>query len=219
MIAEAYCRYIKHGFSGAYLAGTYLRQRDNGLWESGVAHFVFPSENGIEAAEFPFEPAFDNQFGHGATTMFTHFAKDFMAAFRESPITPPKYLGMDVRPRLHLKSFGMNFVCVGPHIICLYRGVQRDQPAHRHHTRRSPPWSLRRSGGLGVMNGESPWPSDCPRIRSIHLNRWERPVRATAWTKHGIVKEISRRVTRIKQEAHIETKGGSFAPLQILAAE
>jgi len=69
------------------------------------------------------------------------------------------------------------------------------------------------------MNGESPWPSDCPRIRSIHLNRYERPVRATVWTKHGIVKEISRRVTRIKQEAHIETKGGSFAPLQILAAE
>lgn len=30
---------------------------------------------------------------------------------------------------------------------------------------------------------------------------------------------ISRRVTRIKQEGHIETKGGSFAPLQILAAE
>jgi len=26
-------------------------------------------------------------------------------------------------------------------------------------------------------------------------------------------------VTRIKQEGHIETKGGSFAPLQILAAQ
>jgi len=27
-----------------------------------------------------------------------------------------------------------------------------------------------------------------PRIRSIHLNRWERPRRATVWTKYGIVK-------------------------------
>lgn len=30
---------------------------------------------------------------------------------------------------------------------------------------------------------------------------------------------ISRRETRIKQESHQETPGGSFAPLQILAAE
>ena len=29
---------------------------------------------------------------------------------------------------------------------------------------------------------------DYPRIRSIHLNRWERPRRATVWTKYGIVK-------------------------------
>ena len=31
---------------------------------------------------------------------------------------------------------------------------------------------------------------DCPRIRSIHLNRWERSVRATIWTKHGIVRAV-----------------------------
>ncbi len=27
-----------------------------------------------------------------------------------------------------------------------------------------------------------------PRIRSIHLNRWERPLRATVWTEYGSVK-------------------------------
>jgi len=31
---------------------------------------------------------------------------------------------------------------------------------------------------------------DCPRIRSIHLNRWEQPVRATIWTKYGIVRVV-----------------------------
>lgn len=30
---------------------------------------------------------------------------------------------------------------------------------------------------------------------------------------------INRRVPRLKQEMHVETSGGSFAPLQILAAE
>jgi len=29
-----------------------------------------------------------------------------------------------------------------------------------------------------------------PRIRSIHLNRWECPLRATVWTHYGIVTVI-----------------------------
>lgn len=33
-----------------------------------------------------------------------------------------------------------------------------------------------------------------PRIRSIHLNRWERPKRATIWTKFGMVKVVWRSV-------------------------
>ena len=32
--------------------------------------------------------------------------------------------------------------------------------------------------------------ADYPRIRSVHLNRWERPSRATVWTKYGMVKVV-----------------------------
>ena len=38
------------------------------------------------------------------------------------------------------------------------------------------------------MSQKNPLGKDYPRIRTIHLDRWERPLRATIWTKHGIVR-------------------------------
>jgi len=130
MCVDALSRYRKDGFSGAYLPTQYIRQRDNELWEAGVAHFIFPSPSGIEAQEFPYDGAFDKQFGHGATTMFMSFVGHFKAAFAESPITMPQYLGLDVRPRLHLQSLAMNFLCFGPHVLCVRKKLlAKEDPA------------------------------------------------------------------------------------------
>jgi len=130
MCVDVLSRYRKDGFSGAYLPTQYIRQRDKELWEAGVAHFIFPSPSGIEAQEFPYDGAFDKQFGHGATTMFMSFVGHFKAAFAESPITMPQYLGLDVRPRLHLQSLAMNFLCFGPHVLCLRKKLlAKEDPA------------------------------------------------------------------------------------------
>ena len=40
------------------------------------------------------------------------------------------------------------------------------------------------------MNRKNPWGTQYPHIRSIHLNRYERPLRATVWTKFGMVKVV-----------------------------
>jgi hypothetical protein len=109
------------------LPAPYLRQRSNGLWEHGVGHFIFPSPRGIESQEFPFRGAYDNQFGHGATTMFERFVLTFMGLFRESPIKPPPYIGTDVRPRLQLSSLAMNFMAVGRYILCTRPKLREDE--------------------------------------------------------------------------------------------
>lgn len=40
------------------------------------------------------------------------------------------------------------------------------------------------------MSRKNTWGTQYPRIRSIHLNRWERPCRATIWTRYGIVRVV-----------------------------
>ena len=139
MCVDALTRYRKDGFSGAYLPAPYLRQRDNGLWEAGVSHFIFPSPSGIEAEEFPYDGTFDRPFGHGATTMFLNFVSHFKAAFADSPITMPQYLGLDVRPRLHLQSLAMNFLCLGPHVLCLRKNLRAEE---------DPAWTILAGQGI-----------------------------------------------------------------------
>lgn len=138
MIMDAYCRYIKLGFSGAYLASPYLRQRDNGLWEAGVSHFIFPSDN-ESISEKSFGKAYDGRFGSGATNMFMAFVDCFKQAFAEARLTMPQYLGTDIRPRSHLKSLAMYFMVSGSDVFCLRTNLREQEDAA---------WAILASGGI-----------------------------------------------------------------------
>jgi hypothetical protein len=127
MIMEAYVRYIKLDFSGAYLASPYIRQRENGLWEAGVSHFIFPSEKDIKFSRFFVRKAFDNQLGKGATQMFTSFVDCFKQAFTREKLTMPQYIGIDVRSRSHIQNLGMYFMVSGSDVFCLRSNLRGDE--------------------------------------------------------------------------------------------
>lgn len=138
MIMDAYCRYLKLGFSGAYIASPYLRQRNNGLCEAGVSHFIFPSDN-EKVSEKSFVKAYDNRFGNGATNMFISFDHCFKQAFAEAQLTMPQYLGIDIRSRSHLKSLAMYFLVAGPDIFCLRPNLREQEDAA---------WTILASSGI-----------------------------------------------------------------------
>lgn len=139
MIMNAYCSYIKIGFTGAYLASPYLRQRDNGLWEAGVANFIFPSENEIDHSEESFGKAYDSRFGQGATNMFRGFMDCYKQAFAGVKLTMPRYLGIDIRPRSALKSLAMYFMVVGADIFCLRANLREQEDVA---------WTIFADGGI-----------------------------------------------------------------------
>ena len=92
--------------------------------QASVAHLIFPSATGIEALESLYNGAFGRQFVHWATAMLMSFVGHFKGAFAESAITMPQYLGLNVRPRLHLQSLATNFLCFGSHVFCLRRKLR-----------------------------------------------------------------------------------------------
>ena len=46
-----------------FLPCAYLRKKEGGRTESGIAYFGYPSARGHESQEYPYEPAYDDEFG------------------------------------------------------------------------------------------------------------------------------------------------------------
>jgi hypothetical protein len=132
LILHSYCQYIKNGFSGAYLASAYIRQRNNELWESGVAHFIFPSKNSSESPSTSnlwnriFKKKeradeLDDLFGKGTAIMFKGFMASFDKEYAERKVGEifGKYFGLDYRPQSHLQNFAADFMVLDSQIVFL----------------------------------------------------------------------------------------------------
>lgn len=129
IIMEAYTLFRAHLFSGAYLASPYLRQRDNGLWESGIGHFIFPSKDGPEASAASNFSTYDRHFGKGATAMLTNFITDMRECYKEKPFKEAPTIGLDLRPRSHLSHLAMYFMLLGSKVLCLRANLREEDPA------------------------------------------------------------------------------------------
>jgi hypothetical protein len=138
LIAHSLAGYLLNGFSGLLMPCAYIRKKDAGRVESGIAYIGAPSPQGRECLDFSFGSAYDSTFGHGFTAMMCGFIRALQQSSADTGIPLFQAIGLDVRPRLHLGLLGFGFMVVGPHIVCLKTQVSEQDPV----------WSVLR--GLGI---------------------------------------------------------------------
>jgi len=127
LIANSLASYLANGYTGLFMPCPYIRKKDAGQVESGIAYYGFPSPCGHESKDSPFGTMFDRDFGNGFTTMLVTFVHGLRNSSRDTGISLSDVIGVDIRPRLHLGSLALSFMLVGPHIICLKTHVsERD---------------------------------------------------------------------------------------------
>lgn len=87
-----------------YYATPYIKEKDNGGYESGIAHFIFPGTDSPKTEHF----AYDNAMGVGATGCFMAFMNMFKSITKDDVKIP--YIGLDMRTRSQLGSFISGFM-------------------------------------------------------------------------------------------------------------
>jgi hypothetical protein len=137
LIAHSIAGYLRTGFSGVFMPSAYVRKKDAGMVESGIAYFGAPSPQGIEA-QSPSGTSYDRVFGSGFTTMMTSFIHALKQSSRDTRIGLFQPIGLDVRPRLHFGTLGFGFMVVGPHVVCLKCHVSEQDPV----------WTVLRGTGI-----------------------------------------------------------------------
>ena len=116
LILETYCKLREKNYDMVYYATPYIRDKQDGQYESGIAHFIFPGDCRPEA---PFK-VYDGALGDGATGLLTSFMEIFRSHFDEKFSIP--YIGLDLRTRSQLGQLSSGFMLFGDRII--FHGTQ-----------------------------------------------------------------------------------------------
>ncbi len=141
LIAHALVGYLAHGFSGLFLPCAYIRTNEGGRFESGLAYFGRPSPQGRESREYPFDPAYDHDLGHGFTIMMESFIRALQQSSRDCRISLSPTIGLEPRSRSELGGVDFGFMLVGPHVVCLKTVISEKDPA----------WTMLRSVGIAEV--------------------------------------------------------------------
>ena len=141
LIALSLAEYLRHRFDGLFMPCTYIRKKDGGKVESGIAYFGSPASNSREVQETSFGSGYDDSFGPGFTTMMVSFIHTLKRSSEASGILLDQFIGLDIRPRTHLEALGFGFMVVGPHVVCLKTKVVEQDPV----------WATLRSTGISEV--------------------------------------------------------------------
>ena len=123
LILKTYCKLAHQNLDMLYFATPYLRQKHDNLFEPGVAHFIFPSENHPSTNGLS---VYDWKLGDGATELFINFVDEFKSNFTESFNIP--YIGVDIRTRSQLGSILSSFMLYKTTIVYLGTNIQDNDP-------------------------------------------------------------------------------------------
>lgn len=160
LIAYSLATYLKHGFLGLLMPCAYLRTKDAGRFEAGIAYFAYPSPHGREAQENPYESSFDEQFGRGFFTMMTCFIHALEQSSQATRISLYRAISLDVRPRLQLGSLGFGFLVVGTHVVCLKTHISEHDPT----------WAALRDTGISEVFHIPSVPASIPKS-ALHTTK------------------------------------------------
>lgn len=128
LIAHSIAEYLRSEFSGLFMPCAYIRKKDAGQVESGIAYFGSPSPQARESREVSRGTTYDQKFGQGFTAMMTGFIRTLSQSSEETGIPLYQTIGLDIRPRSHFGALGFGFMVLGSNVICLKTRVFEQDP-------------------------------------------------------------------------------------------
>ena len=127
LVAWAFPLYLDWGFTGLMLPCVYIREKQGGNVESGIALFPVPDPEGQEAKGTD-EWRLDDQLGRGASAMVTAMLEALSAWGKEVGVPLYQMIGVDVRPRLALEKIIFDTMVIGSEVFSLKRSVREEDP-------------------------------------------------------------------------------------------